>query len=310
MNLEGIHHITAITGDSRANLDFYSGVLGLRLVAKSINQDDSHPTYHLFYADEKATPGAELTFFEYPGVPPGSPGAGMVHRITWRVDSEDALNFWAERLRTRGVDSVLLVDKLQFEDSEGLGLELTVAEVSDEPLRAEHPEIPAKFALGGFHGVRAYCAHPERSRDILEETLHFRAQDDDLWEARGAIRGSTYSYDLFPPRPGVQGAGTVHHVAWRAATDTEHSTWRDQLETAGASPTAVIDRYYFKSIYFREPSGVLFEIASPGPGFTRDTPLEHLGEAIALPPWLESQRELIESQLAKLPNPREAWTAQ
>jgi len=309
MKLEGIHHITAITGDARVNLDFYSGVLGLRLVAKSINQDDAQPTYHLFYADEKATPGAELTFFEYPGVPPGSPGAGMVHRITWRTGTRDALNFWAERLQSFGVESLLVDDKLQFDDPEGLGLELAVVTVSDAPLRAKHPDIPAEFALAGFDGVRAYSARPDHSRSLLEDALGFEARSEVSWQARGETRGGSYAYDFFPLKPGLQGAGTVHHVAWRAATDAEHPQWREKLESAGASPTPVIDRYYFKSIYFREPSGVLFEIASPGPGFTRDTALEHLGDQIALPPWLEGQRELIESQLTKLPNPRELWSA-
>jgi len=309
MKLEGIHHITAITGDARANLDFYSGVLGLRLVAKSVNQDDSQPTYHLFYADENATPGAELTFFEYPGVPAGSPGAGMVHRITWRTGPGDALGFWAERLQSFGIEPLLVDGKLQFDDPDGLGLELVVVDVSDTPLRAEHPDIPAEFRLAGFDGVRAYSAGPDRSRNLLEDELGFEATEELSWQVRGKARGSKYAYDFFPLRPGIQGAGTVHHVAWRAATDAEHPQWLEKLDSAGASPTPLVDRYYFKSIYFREPSGVLFEIASPGPGFTRDTALEHLGDKIALPPWLEGQRELIEGQLTKLPNRREVWAA-
>lgn len=307
MKLEGIHHITAITADSRRNVDFYAGLLGLRLVAKSINQDDSRPTYHLFYADEKATPGAELTFFEYPGIPVGRAGAGMVHRITWRVGSSDALDFWTQRLDRGGFLTRRSNDSLRFRDPEGLGLELAVVETKDAPLAAEHPDIPKEFALLGFDGVRAYSLRPERSSRLLEETLGFEPLAENYWEARGSVRGGSYFYDPPPPQSALQSAGTVHHVAWRASTDEEHPLWQERLAAAGASPTPVIDRYYFRSIYFREPSGVLFEIASPGPGFTRDTPMEQLGVEITLPPWLEPHRQEIESQLTPLPNPREAW---
>jgi glyoxalase family protein len=307
VKLDGIHHITAITADALTNLEFYTGVLGLRLIAKSVNQDEGKPTYHLFYADEKATPGADLTFFEYPGIPTGRPGVGMVHRITWRVGSPEALDFWSERFAAMGVESKSKGDRLRFEDYEGLGLELAVVVTDDEPLTAYHPDIPSDLALQGFHEVEASTAAVERSRSLLEETLSFAPAGERYWEARGDVRGSYYGYDADPPRRGRQAAGTVHHVAWRAATDDEHPRWRDRLIAGGATPTPVIDRYYFHSIYFREPSGVLFEIASPGPGFTRDTPLEELGLRIALPPWLEPRRAEIESQLTPLPNPRQGW---
>ena len=307
MKLDGIHHITAITGDARRNLAFYTGVLGLRLVAKSVNQDEGRPTYHLFYADEKATPGAELTFFEYPGIPPGRTGAGMVHRITWRVGSSEAIDFWSERLSSAGVAFTPKGDRLSFADPEGLGLELAVAVTDDEPLVAHHPEIPPELALQGFHAVEAATAAVDRSRRLLEKTLGFAPQGERLWEARGTRRGSFYGYDDGASRPGRQGSGTVHHVAWRAASDDEHPRWRERLIEGGAFPTPVIDRYYFQSIYFREPSGVLFEIASPGPGFTRDTALEDLGLEVSLPPWLEPERAEIESQLTPLPNPRQGW---
>jgi glyoxalase family protein len=307
VKLDGIHHITAITGDARRNLAFYTGVLGLRLVAKSVNQDEGKPTYHLFYADEKATPGAELTFFEYPGIPPGRTGAGMVQRITWRVGSSEAIDFWSDRLSNAGVAFTPKGDRLSFTDPEGLGLELAVVVTDDEPLVAYHPEIPPELALQGFHAVEAATAAADRSRGLLQETLGFAPQGERLWEARGARRGSFYGYGDGASRSARQGAGTVHHVAWRAASDDEHSRWRERLIEGGAFPTPVIDRYYFKSIYFREPSGVLFEIASPGPGFTRDTALDNLGLEVSLPPWLESQRAEIESQLTPLPNPRQGW---
>jgi glyoxalase family protein len=306
MKLEGIHHITCITGDAPGNVEFYVGVLGLRLVKKSVNQDD--PTvYHLFYADEKGSAGSDITFFEYPGARRGRAGAGMIHRITWRVGSEAALDFWAERLEAHGIESTRDDGRLRFEDPEGLGLELAVVQSDDPPLVAEHPEIPTEHALQGFDSVRAYSAEPEASRSLLEQTLGFGSRGETKWEARGEQRGGLYAYDEPPPEPGVGGAGTVHHVAW-ASTMDDHEAWRDRVAAAGAQPTPVIDRYYFRSIYFREPSGVLFEIATLGPGFTTDEPLETLGERLALPPDYEALRDRLEDVLTPLPNPRAAWT--
>jgi glyoxalase family protein len=306
MKLEGIHHITCITGDAPGNVEFYVGVLGLRLVKKSVNQDD--PTvYHLFYADDKGSAGSDITFFEYPGARRGRAGAGMIHRIIWRVGSEDALDFWEERLRAHGVEPSREDGRLRFEDPEGLGLELAVVESDDPPLVAEHPEIPAELALQGFDSVRAYSRAPEESRPLLEEALGFQELRQLEWEARGGQRGGLYAYDEPPDEPGIGGAGTVHHVAW-ASTMDDHEAWRDRVAEAGAQPTPVIDRYYFRSIYFREPSGVLFEIATVGPGFTTDEPLESLGERLALPPDYESLRERLEDVLTPLPDPRAAWT--
>jgi glyoxalase family protein len=306
MNLEGIHHITCITGDAPRNVDFYTRVLGLRLVKKTVNQDD--PTvYHLFYADEKGSAGADLTFFEYPGARPGRAGAGMVHRITWRVASDDALEFWANRLGDEDVDTRRENGRLLFSDPEGLELELAASEVDDEALVADHPEIPAELALQGFDGVRAYTLAPDASQMFLSNGLGFTAVSPPTeWEARGDERGSVYAYDQAPVERGAGGAGTVHHVAWASAMD-DHEAWRDRVAKAGASPTPVIDRFYFRSIYFREPSGVLFEIATIGPGFTADEPLETLGERLSLPPKFEPLREQVEPLLTPLPNPRETW---
>jgi glyoxalase family protein len=305
MKLEGIHHITAITGDAPGNVDFYARVLGLRLVKKSVNQDD--PTvYHLFYADENASPGADLTFFEYPGTVSGRAGAGMIHRIVWRVGSEASLDFWASRLGQEGIAVERQPGWLRFADPEGLQFELQVVQTTDAPLIARHPEIPAELAVQGFHAVRAFTSDPERSRHFLAQTLGFQPGDAGGYEARGERRGSFYSYDQSNDR-GIQGAGTVHHVAWATAQDEDHPAWRTRVIEGGGQPTPIIDRFYFRSIYFREPSGVLFEIATHSPGFTADEPLERLGQKISLPPAYEHLRPQLEAALTPLPNPRGDW---
>jgi len=301
--LDGIHHISAITGDATKNLEFYVGVMGLRLVKKTVNQDD--PTvYHLFYADEQGSPGADLTFFEYPGAGRGRAGAGMIHRIGLRVGSEAALEFWARRLASAGLESTIEGDRLRFEDPEGLGLELIAAPTQDRPLVASHPEIDEKFALQGFAGVRAFERTRYASNAFLTETMGFNRTEPDSYESRGDTRGSFYVYDAAPEARGIGGAGTVHHVAW-ASTLEDHVAWRDRVIDGGAAPTPVIDRFYFRSIYFREPSGVLFEIATIGPGFATDEPKEHLGERLSLPPAFEYLREQVEANLTPLPNPRD-----
>jgi glyoxalase family protein len=307
MKLDGIHHVTCITADAPQNLDFYTRVLGLRLVKKTVNQDD--PTvYHLFYADERGDPGSDITFFEYPNAARGRAGDGMVHLIRWRLASEEALAFWAERLAGEGVDAQRDGTTLRFGDPEGLGLELAVVETDDEPLIAEHPEIPPELALQGFDGVRAFTSDPERSRGFLEETLEFeRRTAGNEWELRGESRGSYYAYDVPPAERGIPGAGTVHHVAWASPME-DHAAWRERVLSAGAHPTPIIDRFWFKSIYFREPSGVLFEIATLGPGFSTDEPIEHLGERLTLPPAYEHMRETLGRVLTPLPDPRAART--
>jgi glyoxalase family protein len=306
MKLEGIHHVTAITAEAQRNVDFYAGVLGLRLVKKSINQDHTS-VYHLFYADETGDPGSDITFFEYPGAAIGRPGAGMVHRIVWRVSGLEALDFWARRLSERGYESSGGADSLRFADFEGLEHQLLVVDTPDEPLIAHHPEIPAELALQGFHAVRAYTVDPGRSRALLEQTLGFQPRDGDVYEVRGDRRGGYYHYDSAPAERGLPGAGTVHHVAWAAPPEDEDA-WQRKVAAGGARPTPVIDRHYFHSVYFREPSGVLFEIATLGPGFTVDEPLDQLGEKLSLTPQFEHLREQIEPTLTPLRNPRDAWT--
>lgn len=298
MRLEGIHHVTAITGDAKRNLDFYVRVLGLRLVKKSVNQDVPG-LYHLYYGAEHGDPGATLTFYEYPGIQVGRAGAGMIHRLTWRIGSERALGFWARRLRDEGIEHERSGARLRFRDPEGLGLELALSESGDAPLSASSREIPGELALQGFDSVRAYARDPGRSRELLEKTLGFERRSDAVWEVRGETRGARYVFDSAPVGPGLQGSGTVHHVAWTSRTD-EHERWRDALLTAGVAVTPIIDRFWFRSIYFREPSGALFEISTAEPGFGIDEPVEHLGESLALPRSLESLREEIESTLAPL----------
>jgi glyoxalase family protein len=303
MKLEGIHHITAITADAPGNVDFYTGVLGLRMVKKSVNQDD--PTvYHLFYGDEDGSAGADLTFFEYPHAARGSAGAGMVHRIVWRVGSVRTLEFWKERLGAHGVQAELTGERLVFADPEGLEHELAIAASRDEPLRARSAEIPSEHALQGFDGVHAFSADPARSARLLGDTLGFTGGDGEgRWEVRGDKRGGFYAYDPPPPRAPSQGAGTVHHVAF-AAEPRDQEAWRQRVAEAGARPTPVIERFYFRSVYFREPSGVLFELATIGPGFAVDEDAEHLGERLSLPPRFEPLRAQLESTLTPLPYPR------
>jgi glyoxalase family protein len=304
MQLEGIHHITAITGDARRNVDFYARVLGLRMVKKTVNQDDPS-VYHLFYADELGSAGADLTFFEYPGAVPGRAGPGMVHRIVSRVASADALDFWAARLDGEGVASERAGDSLLFADPEGMQHELTVVDRPDQPLVARHREVPAEFALQGFEAVRASSMRPESTSRVLEQGLNFISEGELLWEARGDARGGRYALDPLPEGRGVPGAGTVHHVAF-ASTMEDHAAWGDRVRELGLNPTPVIDRFYFRSIYFREPGGVLFEIATIGPGFTSDEPLLSLGENLSLPPDFEHLRARIEPVLTELPDIR-AW---
>ena len=284
MNLDGIHHVTCITGDAPRNVEYYTGTLGLRLVKKSVNQDD--PTvYHLFYADENGDPGSDITFFEYPGTPPGRAGDGMIHTVVWRVGSEQALDFWRDR-----------VGSVPFTDPEGLQHDLVVASVPDAPLVADHPDIPRELALQGFEGVRAYARDPGANSAFLE-SLGFVDG-----ETRGPTRGGWIRYEP-APGAGVPGAGTVHHVAWASPMD-EHEAWRQRVIEAGGRPTPIIDRFWFRSIYFREPNGVLFEIATQGPGFSTDEDPAHLGEKLILPPAFEHLRAEVEPLLTPLPEPR------
>jgi glyoxalase family protein len=229
----------------------------------------------------------------------------MIHAIGLRVGSEKALDFWTTRLTAAGLEPIREDNRVRFADPEGLGYELIAAPTTDKPLVAIHPEIPEEIAIQGFAGVRAYPFKPEQSREFLTRTLGFKSEDGLSFESRGDSRGSFYIYDEAPTARGLSGAGTVHHVAW-SSTKEDHVAWRDRVVAGGGDPTPVIERFYFRSIYFREPNGILFEIATLGPGFTADEPKEHLGERLSLPPAFEHLRAQIEPNLTPLPNPRES----
>ncbi len=298
--IEGIHHISLITGDAPRNVDFYARVMGLRMVKKTVNQDDPS-VYHLFYADEDGSPGADITFFEYPGARPGRAGAGMIDRITHRVAGEDALDFWADRLAGEGVAVQRAPGSLRFADPEGMGHELVVAAVTDRPLVAAHREVPARFALQGFEAVHALAHDPARSEALVTKTLGFSALKPHDYEARGQHRGGRIVFQQSDER-GVPGAGTVHHVAWSVLA-AEIADWRQHVAAGGARPTPVIDRFWFESVYFREPGGVLYELATlDGAGFAADEEPELMGRRLVLPPFLESERDRIEPALTPLPD--------
>jgi glyoxalase family protein len=226
----------------------------------------------------------------------------MIHTIVWRVGSAEAVDFWEQRLQGAAQNVERSERGLRFQDPEGVGHELAVVQTEDEPLVAEHPEIPREHALQGFDGVRAYAFDPERSRSLLEETLGFEPRGANEWEARGDRRGGFYAFDPAPAERGLGGAGTVHHVAWASRMEDQEA-WRQRVAEAGYQPTPVIDRFYFKSVYFREPNGILFEIATLGPGFATDEDPEHLGERLSLPPAYEHLRAQIEPVLTPLPAP-------
>jgi len=309
MPLEGLHHVTAITGDAPVTVDFYARLLGLRLVKKTVNFDQPD-VYHLYFGDERGAPGSILTFFEFPGAPPGRAGAGMVHLIRWRVAAPGALDFWAQRLAAEGTVAQRDEDALRFADPEGLRHELLVADVPDAPLAAHAPDVPAEHALQGFHGVRAYAQQPAGSARLLRAIGFEPLQDGDgateaAWLLAGAERQAALDYDAPPAEAAVQGAGTVHHVAWSAADDAELEALRGEVAEGGGRPTPIIDRQYFHSVYFREPSGVLFELASRDIGFAYDEPQATLGQELKLPPQHEADRDALEQRLTPLRNPRE-----
>lgn len=300
MKLDGIHHISSITGNAPANLDFYTRVLGMRLVAKTVNQDDPG-VYHLFYGDYEGSPGFDMTFFEYPGARPGRAGAGMVYRICFRVPGAASLDWWQERLDREGVTTRREDGELRFADPEGLELALVVDASSQEPLHTRHPDIPVEHGLIGFDHVVAYGGRMEGTARVLTEVMGAKAIDERTWEVRGPTRSGWIRFDPPPAGSGISGAGTVHHVAW-ATEPAEHDEWVERLAAGRVSSTPVIDRHYFRSIYFREPGGVLYELATKGPGFTIDDPLDQLGQRLILPPRFEPDRERIAAALTPLPD--------
>ena len=305
MKLEGMHHITMITGDAQANVTFYADVLGLRFVKKTVNFD-APDAYHLYFGDEVGSPGSILTWFEFAGARRGRAGAGMVHTIQLGVASEAALDFWAARLDGKGHASVRGDRSLRLEDPDGLALELVVADDGNAPLRAVHPEVPAEHAIVGVEGARAYAGRElDADAGLLTQTLGFTAMGEGEYRLQGDERHFHWGYDA-SDQHGVSGAGTVHHIAWHSRDD-DHVAWQTRAREAGMQVTPVVDRDYFHSIYFRQPQGILFEIATTSPGFAIDEDPEHLGEQLRLPTQHEHLRPQLERLLRPVVNPRTAW---
>jgi len=317
MELIGLHHVTAVTSQAKENVAFYTRVLGMRLVKKTVNQDDVS-AYHLFYADAKGSPGTDLTFFDWPDMDANRPGAGSISEIALRVASQAALEWWAQRLSLAGVPHQGIVEEngrklIHFSDPEGQALAL----VNDEGSPGggvpwERSPVPGENAIRGLHAVRLTVRNFEPTARVLGDVLGFRLtgklpSDDDP-------QGSLVLFETGPGGPGAQvivdtaagapltrlGRGGVHHVAFRTPNEAEQVAWREKIFQSGLRVTEVIDRFYFKSIYFREPGGILFEIATDGPGFTADEDEQSLGESLALPPFLEPRRVQIEAQLKPL----------
>jgi len=301
--LHGIHHVTAITGDAQRNVDFYVGLLGLRLVKKTVNFDD--PTsYHLYYGDELGRPGSAMTFFVWPGAPRGRQGPGQVTATAFSVPP-GSLEWWAGRLREAGAEveepeSRFGDDVLPFADPEGMRLELAAPARPDPRDPWTGGAVPADRAIRGFHSVTLSLIGHEETARLLTDTLGFRTGPADSDRVRFETGETASVADLrsVPDAlPGEIAAGTVHHVAWRTPDDASQLEWREVVAAAGYDVTPVLDRQYFHSIYFREPGGVLFEIATDVPGFTFDEAAGRLGSALRLPPRLEPLRAELELRL-------------
>ena len=304
MRLQGLHHVTMITADARANVEFYAEVLGLRLVKKTVNFDQPD-AYHLYFGDEQGSPGSLLTWFEFPSAARGRAGAGMIHLIELGVASEHSLAFWEERLRSHGYDSVRENRALRFDDYEGLGFRLVEADDTDPPLRAEHPDVPPEHAIVGVMGARAYTAAEAVGQDesLLTGELGFTFLGDGEYRLDGEQRQFAWAWDPAPEAVGAQGAGTVHHIAW-ACRNEDQPDWQALLRGSGRHVTEVLDRDYFTSIYFRGRRHVLFEIATLSPGFAVDEDPDHLGEALKLPKQHEHLRSRLKQRLTPIENPR------
>jgi glyoxalase family protein len=309
----GIHHVTAIAGDPQRNLDFYAGVLGLRLVKRTVNFDDPE-TYHFYFGDEVGTPGSILTFFPWPGARAGRQGSGQVAVTSFAV-LPSAIVFWVDRFRRYNVRHEAPTPRstgaereqvLAFRDHDGLMLELIgLAAAESRPAWGGAPGIPPEHAIHGFHRITLWVAAHEPTKRVLVDTLGFRLSSEDGPTRRYAIGrgGPAQLVDVrrvgAGPR-GTGGAGTVHHVAFTVPDDTTQLAVRERVEQARLRPTPVIDRSYFRSVYFREPGGVLFELATSSPGFTIDEPPAHLGESLKLPPQYEPHRTEIEAVLPRI----------
>jgi glyoxalase family protein len=305
MKLHGIHHITAIASDPQRNLDFYTQVLGLRLVKRTINFDDPG-SYHFYFGDQVGTPGTIITFFPWPGARRGSRGTGQVVATAFAVPGE-AIDYWKSRLKDHHVVSEETAPRfgnsvLRLTDPDGLMLELIASDHLDKVNLDFQSDVPREFAIRGFHSPTLEVQSRKLTEHLLTETFGFRVVAEEKGRRRFSLdqEATSKQLDLLKRPEGPFGniaAGTVHHIAFRAANDEEQREWREKLAGLGVGVTKVIDRQYFHSIYFREPGGILFEIATDDPGFTIDEPVEHLGESLKLPPDFESHRDTIEHVL-------------
>jgi glyoxalase family protein len=306
--VQGLHHITAIASDPKRNLDFYTRVLGLRFVKKSVNQDDPG-TYHLYYGDYAGSPGTILTFFPWAGLRRGRPGTGQAYATAFAVPA-GSLAFWQQRLQRLGVATEKVEQRfgdqvIPLLDPDGLRLELIATAESDARPPAPSDDVPAEHAIRGFHSSTLALVRSEETAAVLTGPMGYRQVGQAGHRTRyaaGAGGPGTYVDLLVDPSlpRGLNGAGTIHHVAFRVPDDATELEARENILRHGLQVSPVIDRAYFKSIYYREPSGVLFEIATDGPGFAIDEPLESLGTKLGLPPHLEPHRAQIEAALPAL----------
>lgn len=302
--LAGIHHVTAISGDAQKNLDFYGGVLGLRLVKKTVNFDDPG-SYHLYYGDRAGTPGTIVTFFVWPGAGRSKTGVGEPVALTFAVP-KGSLDYWKDRLETAGHvpqprTNRWGIELLRVSDPDGMSVELVESTESGDNSYWASPGIPEEYAVRGISSVSLVHTDLTGSRDLFTSGLGFKhlASDDD--RARYAVGASFVDViKARQDRHGRMGAGTIHHVAFRVGDDDAQAKWHGHVTRLGLPVSPVMDRNYFHSIYFREPDGVLFEIATDPPGFGIDEPAEALGTTLKLPSWYEAQRPQLEALLPKL----------
>ncbi|MFB1063217.1 ring-cleaving dioxygenase [Natrinema sp. H-ect4] len=309
-NTSGLHHVTAIAGDPQANADFYVGTLGLRFVKKTVNHDDTG-TYHFYFGDGEGSPGTNITFFPWTDQGhEGRFGAGQTQTTAYGIAS-DSVDYWRDRLESRGVEFTAeeRFDEtvLRFSDPDGIELELVATDDVFDATPWEDGPVPTEHQLRGFYNVALAVDDYGPTETILTDVLGYEleAEAGGRRRYRSATGGPGSVVDLVETDAGrgQMGVGTVHHVAFMAESVEEQEEWREALAAAGLSPSEVIDRKYFQSIYTREPGGVLFEMATTGPGFTEDEALEELGERLALPGWLENEREEIEAQLPEFEGP-------
>ena len=323
MELGGLHHLTAVTGQAPANLVFYTGVLGMRLVKKTVNQDDVS-AYHLFYADQVGSPGTDVTFFDWPWASPARPGPGTIAETALRVPGRDTLDWWSERLDGLGVAHGAIEafggrSSLSFADPEGQRLRLVDDGGAPGGTPWANSPVPAERQIRGLHAVTLEVARLEPTARVLTDVLGFELVDG----VTAADGERTAIFTVGPGGPGAEvhvverpgahagrvGIGGVHHVAFRTPDAAQHRAWRERIAAAGLGVTPVIDRYYFRSLYFREPGGILYEIATDGPGFATDEDVAELGTRLALPPFLEPRRAEIEAGLRPLPSVAELTSA-